>query len=239
VSELGDRATWVLRALLIWALGLTPLVTLPGRVEAGPAMVGTLTDYLPGGKYNGSTIGDYTVAATGFLPLNSGITDDKITVTPVSIGLQFTLPGLNGAINQKNLEISWMISDTGGAASIKSASLAMTDTTVTGTGLATITDQLGLMTSLGAGTNTPEDVKSLSPTSSVTFDSRLLAQIGGGPMGGQATIRTYTELINVPEPSASVLALIGALGVAILAGYDRRPRPPRQTGRHASGLFQR
>lgn len=226
MSQRNDRAARVVRGLRLMTLGLAALIAFPAQAPAEMAMTGTLTDYEAGGKYNGSTIGNYTVAVTSFSPLNSGITADNITVTPVSIGLQFTLPNFAGTMNGTSLEIAWTITDSGGAASITNAALAMTNVTVNGTGLATITDQaVGLRTSLGSGTNMPQDLKSFSPVSSVSFDDRLSAQIGF--QAGQAQITTYTEVINVPEPSTFVPALIGALGVATLVSYDWRRRTPR------------
>ncbi len=227
MSQRNDRAARVVYGLRLMTLGLAALIAFPAQAPAELAMTGTLTDYEAGGKYNGSTIGNYSVAVTSYNPLNSGIAADNITVKPVSIGLQFTLPNFTGTMNGKNLEIAWTITDSGGASSLKYASLAMTKVTVNGTGLATITDQaLGLRTSLGAGTNTQQDSKSFSNVSSVSFEDRLTVQIGF--QAGQAQITTYTDLINTPEPSTFVLALIGALGMATLARYDPRGRKRRQ-----------
>jgi hypothetical protein len=109
-------------------------------------------------------------------------------------------------------------------ASITNAAMEITNVTVNGTGVARISDTTpGLSTEVGAGTDKRRDVVSFSsPMTSVTFNDVLSVQIGAG--AGTAVFGTYKDLINVPEPSTIVLALIGAGGVIRLAGYDRRRR---------------
>jgi len=210
-------------------LGLAAMIAFPAQAPAGSAMPGTLVDYESGGKYYDSTIGNYTVAVTSYNAQNSGISANNIMVTPVTTGLQFSLPNsdFEGTMDGLNLAISSTITDSGGRASITIASMAMTNVTVSGTRVAKISDTTpGLSTSLGAGTNMKQDqIYFSNPMTSVTFNDQLSVQIGAG--AGVAVINSYTDLINTPEPSTFVLALIGAVGVATLAGYDRRRRTPR------------
>jgi hypothetical protein len=233
MARRNHRAARLVRGLLLLTLGLAASFAFPARAPADVAQPGTLEDYLAGGKYNGATLGNYIVAATSFDARTSGLTAEGITVTPVVfapniVGLQFGTPGFAGNGNGKDLIISWMLSDSGGAQSIKGAFLQMVDVTATGTGLITITDQsVGLSTSLGSGTNTPMAGVEFPATNSVSFSDRLFGQTGF--QAGEATIRSYREMINAPEPSSLVLGLIGAVGVAALARYDRRRRTLRSS----------